>query len=353
MLFRRVVAGCVFFGCLMSAAHAQLPSLPSTPSPAQAPKVGPGMSAPPKGPGAVRPFNEEVDGRAAIKDAITKAKSGAKRVVIVWGQNGSANIGACKRVMDQLDTARLVAREFEPVWINIREGVYAEGNLSLTQVYETKITPASVHATLQVLDDTGVPVAQSSFSEFLDIHRAGEYSPVKVYDFLWEHKAVQPTAEQVIDEATKRAKANNAGVLVRFYEFGDPWAEKFEAFLTREDVRRVFASRFELAKVDIARNTGGADVMSRYSARPESYPWYLVLNVDGLPVAMSQPSGSPNIGFPTSDAEIGEFIKFVKAGSGMKTLADGDADILRSALKAMREKTVGVSPQPATTAPKP
>lgn len=318
------------------AALGQLPSLPDVPKPDAAPKVAPGLNLPPRGPGAVRPFPEEVDGRTAVPAAMARAKAASRHVLVIWGQNGSSFAAATKSVMDARDVTRMISREFEPIWLNIREGVFAEDNRSLTEAYQTQIKPTDPHAVLQVLDDKGVPVGQASFQQMLDKHRSGQFSPLKVLDFLTQNTREQPSAETLLAQATERAKASGRSVLVRFYEMGEPWAERFEQLLTREDVRSILEKRFELLQIDMVRNPGGPDLMARFSANPESYPWYLVLNVDGLPIAMSQPVGKSNIGFPTSDAEIDAFLEFVRSGSAPAPLSESDRGILKSALAAMR-----------------
>jgi hypothetical protein len=171
----------------------------------------------------------------------------------------------------------------------------------------------------------------------LDDVRKGQYSMLKIEDFLIPLKAPTPEAKALMDAAIARAKPASKGVLLVFGEFGNAWTNRFRDWLAQPEVERALAASTVVAHVELLRDKGAFELLeSQGGKRIETLPWYSMLDSAGKVVATSQTEKTPNIGFPTDDGEIGGFLDLVRRGS--PSLSEADAKTLRDSLVARRER---------------
>jgi hypothetical protein len=268
------------------------------------------------------PFSERTTLPMDLAPAINAAAKDGQRVLVIWGRNAPEQTQRLWTVVQTPDMQRALAIDYRVVWVNVAEGPSAEGNLALTVPFGAKITPQAEHAWLTVLDDQGQVVAQSDARELLDARRPGQYSPLKLQDFLLQHRAVQPTAREALDGALAKARERNVGALVRFVDHGDAWAEKFEAFLARPEVAKIIERICVTTRLHGQRNEGAFDLLESTIPRGQGFPLYALFGPDGSVLARSQPEGGRNIGFPTTPSEIQAFLDLLDAGPGKLTEAE-------------------------------
>ena len=100
-------------------------------------------------------------------------------------------------------------------------------------------------------------------------------------------------------------------------------------------VKAILARHLVDCKIDTDRDTGGKAIFEAYT-RGEStgIPWFVFLAGDGRTLASSDgPDG--NVGFPSTDGEIGAFTTALKKAD--PTFTDAEIDTLSKSLVANRK----------------
>ena len=287
------------------------------------------------------PFDERVALPMDLTSACQRAGAANQRVLVIWGRNDSERITKLVAAVNLPDNLKLLALDYQVLWVNIAQGPNAARNLELAVALGVEISKDAEHAAMSIHGPDGLPVARTGVDSFGDTERPSNYSPLRFQDFISAHKPRQPAAQQLIDDALASAKARNKAVLVRFYELGDEWADKFEALLAQPEILKLVSAHAIPVRAHVQRNPGTMDLLARFMPKAESYPLYVLLDADGKAVAMSQPEGEANIGYPTDDQEIARFVELLSAGPSK--LSPAEASGLTALLQAQRR---GPSPLP-------
>ena len=104
-----------------------------------------------------------------------------------------------------------------------------------------------------------------------------------------------------------------------------------------EAIKEFFLNYDECLSNDFVFSEGGKEVLTRYNAEAKGgIPWIAFLDGKGKALANSDgPKG--NIGFPSTDEEIGHFLKMLD--STKRHLTKEDLDQLQASLKAESKAT--------------
>lgn len=295
------------------------------------------------------PFDERTTLPMDLTSACKRAGAAGQRVLVIWGRNGAERTPKLVSAVNLPDNLKLLALDYQVLWVNVGEGPSAARNLELASVFGVETTKDAEHPAMSIHGPDGLPVARTGVEAFGEADRPGNYSPLKFQDFITAHKPPQPPAQQLVDDAATKAKAESKAVFVRFYEYGDEWAEKFETLLALPEVAKIVSAHTVPVRLHVQRNAGTMDVLGRFMPRAESYPLYIVLDPGGKALAMSQPDGKANIGFPTDDQEIARFVELL--GVGPSKLSGDEAAKLTQVLKSQRPAPLVPPPTTPTTAP--
>jgi hypothetical protein len=156
--------------------------------------------------------------------------------------------------------------------------------------------------------------------------------------FLARHKPATRDAEQMLREALARAKSEGKRV---FFVASGTWCppcRRLSRFLDsqREELDR----HYVFVKVDISRDRHGDACRKRIKGNDEGgVPWYAILDDTGKAIISSDAPevpndyGSPNIGYPSTAAEIDHFMKMLR-----QTAPGLSADKLAGLRTALAEK---------------
>lgn len=323
---------------LASPAWAQEGQKPSVPS-----SVGPGApqrsgSAGPTGPSEPETPKNVFDSDTKLTEWLEGAKARARerktRILIVWGTNADELGPKLKMVMSTPGNQRILDMEYQEFWAEIGTGAQAEANRALAASVNAKVTPKDMPF-LSVLDEQGAVVGGRSSKKLLDPKRS-EVRPtfglLYVQDFLNEHKVDSVVVADAIQAAAKAADAKGRNLFVWFGEFEERWSDRFGALMKRPDVHSAIAAHLDILFIDLARTTDGWDYVEKLIPKPQSLPLFMVVGSDGRPIALSQPPGRDNIGFPSDASEIAQMVAAIRAGSPKMT--DAQAGELSKALLA-------------------
>ena len=125
-----------------------------------------------------------------------------------------------------------------------------------------------------------------------------------------------PSAQSVVSEAVKTAKAQNKNVLVDFGASWCVWCKRLDAMIESPEVGKLFADNYVVAHLTIqesddkkALENPGAQVMAAEAGADKSgVPVYLFLDRNGkrIGTSLAMPNGA-NIGHPATPEEIKAF----------------------------------------------
>lgn len=335
----------VLSACLAAAALAQGPGGPvpgnpgsTTPPPQPTPGRGPGglppiPVIPPPKPTA---FQTAPDGAEALRAAKARAAERGTRVLVLWGPARYQWQEKLEWVMKTPGVAELVAREYEPIWIDVRDDRRGAAGRELARALdEGGADPAGDHARLTVLDAAGTLVAAASLEEMADEVRVGTYSPIKVELFLGEHKAPQPGAKDLLEASLAKARSEGKGVLLSISWAMRDWSIRFRDLLSKGPAGEIITRHFVLASVLMERNEGSGAMLEELGPKGlKDLPWFQALGADGRVMATSVPEGGENIGFPTDDKEIAHFVGMLRKAA--PTMTDAEAKTVTDTLVAAR-----------------
>lgn len=148
---------------------------------------------------------------------------------------------------------------------------------------------------LVLIDSEGKTIATVSDA---DLCVAGELSKDKLFELLQRHATQPLDAQQLLDEALRRAAKENKRVLVQETATWCGPCHLLSGFL---DANRTWEKDFIWVKMD-HRWTGAKDIMEELRDGAEGgIPWFVVLDAQGEKLATSNdPNTGKNIGFPSS-----------------------------------------------------
>lgn len=341
-----------------AAAHGQSAPAGDVPQPTPT-RRGPNLARPT--PAAKKPpmqvFNPDKDARGEIDAAIKRAAADNRRVLVIWGDNGSPWSEVLFNTMLVPAVAHAVRFHYEPVWVDVGDSTIGPLNAALAQVYGVTPAPgagAKEPPLLSVIESQGenagkcIAVRTSKQIEDARKVRAGQrgYNPLRIEDFLVEQKPPAIVASQVAEKAQADAKARAVPAMLLFDEVVDGWCVRFREWLAQPEIASIFAKHFVVARIDLNRMEGAFDVYNRMGGeKAEASPWYVFVDGDGKRLAppLEKPAdGRPiDFGYPTG-AEVARFVAMLRTvAPGM---SDQEAGVIEGSLRPKEDQDEATEP---------
>ncbi len=126
-----------------------------------------------------------------------------------------------------------------------------------------------------------------------------------------------PAARAVVDDAVRRARAEDKVVLIEFGASWCKWCTNFQNFVQSEEVGSLIASNYVVANLVVKEDEdkkalehpGGEALMDEWGGADAGLPFYVFLDADGSKLADSKMlPGEKNIGFPATPEEVDAFV---------------------------------------------
>jgi thiol-disulfide isomerase/thioredoxin len=141
-------------------------------------------------------------------------------------------------------------------------------------------------------------------------------------------QTVKPSANVVLEKATKEAGAKNKKVLLIFHASWCGWCHKMDTALNDISCKKYFDENFVITHVTVLEskgkeqleNAGGVAMMEKYNGKDQGLPYWVILDKDAnllfdSQVRKAQPDGTikgANVGCPASQPEVDHFISILK-----------------------------------------
>jgi thioredoxin-related protein len=135
-----------------------------------------------------------------------------------------------------------------------------------------------------------------------------------------------PSAQQLIDEGIKAAKASNKTVFVFFGNNGCKWCHVLKKFLYSPEVGSIIAAHYVLVPITAHSRLAnpGADSMMRTMDLGDGLPGFAFLDGSGKQIASSViPPNGNDMGYPVKAGEIKLFTELIRKTAPRMTDADG------------------------------
>lgn len=306
------------------------PGAPQTlPAPGGSPIIAPGQARPaPPTTQSAPAFPESVQARAEIDAALARAKAERQRVLVLWGSNAGRLPGRLVEALKSYDIARLLRLEYQVVWVNVAEGENAKANRAECDKLGGFAKPAAdpnalpldtpleAWAWATVLDAQGKPIANASTATWKDILAQGEpkYTFIPIQDFLSTHRQPQTSAPDTIAAARASAGTSGKPVLAVFHDPDDRWCVRFHGLLQRPRVASILSSRFGLTLINMARTPQALTALEQLEPKPDTLPYFAVIDASGKRLAASQTDPGTNIGWPSGEDETVRFLRLLDTG---------------------------------------
>jgi hypothetical protein len=363
---RRAVAGCVaglWFTCgvLAQGVPAEVPPTPTTPTPttpARPPQTRLVRPAPrAERVPAIRPFNPDTDLRTAIDAAAKQGAADNRRVLVIWGDNGSIWAEKIFNKLIGASVSHAVLYHYEVVWADVGDPTIGPINIALAQGLGASPPPETGRNSMPyftILATTGPEASKAvvnrSSRGFEDPRkvRAGQpdYNHLKLEDFLLANKPEPISAAATVERAKAAAAQRGVPVLLYFDEVADGWCVRFREWAARPAVAAVLDKHLVTARVDLNRMDGAFEVYNGFGGdKATTSPWYVVLDPKGERVKAD--GVDEEFGFPTG-AEIPRFTAFLRRVA--PKISDAEEKLLEESLAppAAAPPTAPAPPGPAT-----
>lgn len=249
-------------------------------------------------------YDEQADAATLIREAITRARSDNRRVLVMWGEN---YCGFCSELHDLLEwedprLKALVAGEYELVKVDLGKGFSKTSHIDLAKSYSTDIRAGGAPALTIIDPATGKSVAsidgKAALAKPMTMQRV--YDDQKLYEFLFEHRAAPKIAMTIFSEQLVFAGRAGKKLLVWFGEPESPPSAELHRWFNDPAVAEVLGAGYFVLKIDPQRMTTGRMVMDRTTGKPGSpCPVIAIVNPQGQPVDES----SLLSGYPETSAQ--------------------------------------------------
>ncbi len=281
-------------------------------------------------------YDESADLGQTIELALAEAKANNKRVLIQWGANWCV---WCHQLHDLFQSNDSIRKTIREEYIVILADVgRMDKHSDLMEKYKVDLKSAGVPF-ITVLDSAGKVVINQ---ETTPLEKKGKdesgHDEKVVLKFLQDHVASQVDAEVRVEEAFQQARTEKKLV---FLHFGAPWCgwcHHLERWLAEPEVSRRLAPAFVDLKVDTEKMKNGDAIYQKYCKQQEGIPWFVFLNPESNQEVINSSGPDGNVGFPSTDAEIGHFCDMLTAS---QKLSKEDIEWLRESLvkdRLAREK---------------
>lgn len=352
------MSACALLGGTAAALAQAAPGKPEQPaqSPPATPEAPPAQIRPPSATPRTPPltvgrppvqrekpgYDVQVNAEAAVEASKPIAAKANRRIVVFFGNSKSRFDPSLANVTRGLDIAKLFRMEHVAVFADVLNGPHAQANLEFAKRLGAKPTPEDDHGWVVILDAAGAKLAAVSLARMGDDRRRSQYSPLKLQDWLAEHQAPRPSAQELVSQAAKAARTTGqSALLVVFSEFEEPWGERLQSLLEHAEVQRMLSKHVRVVPIVLERHENAGDYMDELSERKATgMPWYCGVNLDGKVLSTSQIDEQANIGYPSTESEIDALVAMIgKAAVSMN--ADEKAAIRAAVVSAQKAAEPG------------
>ncbi len=127
-------------------------------------------------------------------------------------------------------------------------------------------------------------------------------------------------ASQVLNAATRTAKATNKNILLHYSASWCGWCKRLNATLESPDLNKLFTNHFVLVSLDVMEsgdkkaleNPGAAKHLADMGGAKSGLPFTVFLDKNGKKIADTNVlPGNTNIGYPAAPVEIAAFGKLL------------------------------------------
>lgn len=262
-----------------------------------------------------------------IAKAVRQAQRDHKRVLIEWGFNTcSWCVWLHHTFKNDPLVQPIVHEEFVLVLVD------STSNGELLREYGGQDRQYSFPH-LTVLDENGRVLTNQNTEP---LEKGKGHDPEVVADFLKKWSLEKEDAEELFNQAMKRASAENKRILLRV---GTPycgWCNVLAQFM--QDHAATFEQDYVDVKIDTLRMKNGQNVARRFhpsTKDPLGVPWMVILDSGGASlIASVGPTG--NIGYPYELPEIEYFISMLR--STRQRMSDAELDRIQSDLIVYRNE---------------
>ncbi|MCY1514182.1 Thioredoxin-like protein [compost metagenome] len=146
---------------------------------------------------------------------------------------------------------------------------------------------------------------------------------------LTKAQNMPPSADEVIREAMKEAKAKKKKVFIKFSASWCGWCHKMDASMNEPDMKPLFDKSFVMRQLIVMEspdkknleNPGAAELLKKYNSDGFGIPVWFIFDTDGKLLVDShlrpegvgmEVKGKSIIGCPASQEEVDAFIKALK-----------------------------------------
>lgn len=271
-------------------------------------------------------YDKTADGENQIATALTKARRNHQRVLLQFGANWC---GWCHKLHDLFKSDKEIARELRDEYVVVLVDVdKVDGKQHNIAVVEKYGNPTKQGLpVIVVLDADG---KQLTTQETGSLEVGDHHDPAKVLAFLKKWHAPAPSADDLLNSALARAKAEKKAVFVQFSAPWCTWCHRLDDYLLRPEIAGILDRAFVTVKIDVDRFKGGKELNAKHGGENQGLPFFVILNADGKKIGDSVATPDGNIGFPAAPAEIAHFVKTVRATAS--NLSEKDISTLEAGL---------------------
>jgi hypothetical protein len=290
-------------------------------------------------------YDENADPEKTIADAIAKAKSENKRVLVMWGENWCQ---FCLYLEDILahepSCAPLVKSDY--VWVRVDLGKGFTKNRDIAERYGVMEWTQRPNGKMMgapsicIIDpDTGMTVGDNvpalgnpagalggndMVAKPMTLSRLFDEKIIKEHLITW--RAPAKPAQGAMNDAIVAAKRDSKKILALFTMPNDDACQKALDWMSRPDAAAALGNSFVTVKIDTERMIGGREMLAAAAGKPMLPPFICVLDDAGKSVGLA----TQFTALPKSDAEIEAFLKGLSSAA---KIADADKAVLTRSLK--------------------
>jgi len=133
---------------------------------------------------------------------------------------------------------------------------------------------------------------------------------------LFQLNFAQEKSEVIFSNALKEAKAQKKNVLLVFHASWCKWCHVMQKNMNLPETKPIFEDKFVTAYIDVQErgekkkleNPVGQLLMNTYKGENAGLPFWLILNPHGEVLADSFDKNGDNLGCPSTEEEVAEFV---------------------------------------------
>lgn len=143
----------------------------------------------------------------------------------------------------------------------------------------------------------------------------------------------QPSADQVLKEATAQAAKEKKKVFIIFHASWCGWCHRMDSIMNNAQCKKLFNDQFVVRHLTVMEakgkekleNPGGKEMLEKYNGKNQGIPFWLIFDSKGKLLAdcLVRPAGEgldkpgKNTGCPASKEEVAHFVKVLKENTSL------------------------------------